>query len=99
MSVVVAGPGTGETFCLDSIRDALQRSGYTTIGCALSASAAHQLEQGSGTESVTIARLRLRLRLRLQLDRGERRPGPRSVLVIDEAGMVGTWALAPLACS
>jgi conjugative relaxase-like TrwC/TraI family protein len=90
VSVVVAGPGTGKTFCLDSIRDTFQRSGYTTIGCALSASAAHQLEQGSGIESMTIARLRL------QLDRHERRLGPRSVLVIDEAGMVGTRALAPL---
>lgn len=90
VSVVVAGPGTGKTFCLDSIRDAFQRSGYTTIGCALSASAAHQLEQGSGIESMTIARLRL------QLDHGERRLGPRSVLVIDEVGMVGTRALAPL---
>ncbi len=90
VSVVVAGPGTGKTFCLDSIRDTFQRSGYTTIGCALSASAAHQLEQGSGIESMTIARLRL------QLDHHERRLGPRSVLVIDEAGMVGTRALAPL---
>ncbi len=92
VSVVVAGPGTGKTFCLDAIRDAFQRSGYATIGCALSASAAHQLEQGSGIESMTIARLRLRL----QLDHGERRLGRRSVLVIDEAGMVGTRALAPL---
>ena len=90
VSVVVAGPGTGKTFCLDSIRDTFQRSGYTTTGCALSASAAHQLEQGSGIESMTIARLRL------QLDHGERRLGPRSVLVIDEAGMAGTRALAPL---
>ena len=85
--LVVAGPGTGKTFRLDSIRDTFQRSGYTTIGCALSASAAHQLEEGSGIESMTIARLRLQR---------ERRLGPRSVLVIDEAGMVGTRALAPL---
>jgi conjugative relaxase-like TrwC/TraI family protein len=90
VSVIVAGPGTGKTFCLDAIRDGFQRSGYTTTGCALSASAAHQLEQGSGIESMTIARLRL------QLDHHERRLGPRSVLVIDEAGMVGTRDLAPL---
>ena len=43
--------------CLDSARDAFQRAGYTTIGCALSASAAHQLQQGSGIWSNTIARL------------------------------------------
>jgi len=90
VSVVVAGPGTGKTFCLDAIRDAFQRSGYATVGCALSASAAHQLEQGSGIESMTIARLRL------HLDHHNRRLGPLSVLVIDEAGMVGTRALAPL---
>ena len=90
VSVIVAGPGTGKTFCLDSIRDTFQRSGYTTVGCALSASAAHGLEQGSGIESMTIARLRL------QLDQRERTLGPRSVLAIDEAGMVGTRTLAPL---
>ncbi len=90
VSVVVAGPGTGKTFCLDAIRDTFQRSGYTTIGCALSASAAHELEQGSGIESMTIARLRG------QLDTGERKLRARSVLVVDEAGMVGTRALAPL---
>ncbi|MGB3412448.1 MAG: AAA family ATPase [Microthrixaceae bacterium] len=90
MSVIVAGPGTGKTFCLDSVRDAFQRSGYTMTGCALSASAAHELEQGSGIKSTTIARLRL------QLEQRKRRLGPWSVLVIDEAGMVGTRALAPL---
>jgi conjugative relaxase-like TrwC/TraI family protein len=90
VSVIVAGPGTGKTFCLDSIRDTFQRSGYTAVGCALSAAAAHELEQGSGIESTTIARLRI------QLDQRDRKLGPRSVLVVDEVGMVGTRALAPL---
>lgn len=79
VSVIVAGPGTGKTFCLDAIRDAYQRSGFTVTGCALSASAAHQLEQGSGIRSTTIARLQLDLTNRRQkLD-------ARTVLVIDEA--------------
>ncbi len=90
VSVIVAGPGTGKTFCLDAIRDAYQRSGFTVTGCALSASAAHELEQGSGIPSTTIARLHIDLTDRRQaLDR-------KTVLVIDEAGMVGTRALAPL---
>ena len=90
VSVIVAGPGTGKTFCLDAIRDAYQRSGFTITGCALSASAAHQLEQGSGIASTTIARL--------QLDLADRRQvlNARTVLVIDEAGMVGIRTLAPL---
>ena len=90
VSVIVAGPGTGKTFCLDAIRDAYQRSGFTVTGCSLSASAAHETEQGSGIRSTTIARLQL------DLANGEQRLGRRTVLVIDEAGMVGTRALAPL---
>ena len=90
VTVVVAGPGTGKTFCLDAIRDAYQRSGFTVTGCALSASAAHQLEQGSGIPSTTIARLQL------DLDNGQQKLDAHAVLVIDEAGMVGTRALAPL---
>ncbi len=90
VSVIVAGPGTGKTFCLDAIRDAFQRSGFTVTGCALSASAAHELEQGSGISSMTIARLQRDLAdHRRVFDR-------RAVLVIDEAGMVGTRTLAPL---
>ena len=79
VSVVVAGPGTGKTFCLDSARDAFQRAGYTTIGCALSASAAHQLQQGSGSGPT-------RSPNSLALDRGDIALGPHVVLVVDEAG-------------
>ena len=90
VSVVVAGPGTGKTFCLDSARDAFQRAGYTTIGCALSASAAHQLQQGSGIWSNTIADSQH------DLDRGDIALGPHVALVVDEVGMVGTRQLATL---
>ena len=90
VSVIAAGPGTGKTFCLDAIRDAYQRSGFTVTGCALSASAAHQLEQGSGISSTTIARLQL------DLANSEQKLDAHTVLVIDEAGMVGTRTLAPL---
>jgi ATP-dependent exoDNAse (exonuclease V) alpha subunit len=90
VDVLVAAAGTGKTFSLDAAREAWQRSSYRVIGCALAASAAHELEAGAGIPSSTIAKLTLDLeRERQWLDR-------RTVLVIDEAGMVGTRTLAPL---
>jgi conjugative relaxase-like TrwC/TraI family protein len=90
VDVLVAAAGTGKTFSLDAAREAWQRSSYRVIGCALAASAAHELEAGSGIPSSTIAKLTLELeRDRQWMDR-------RTVLVIDEAGMVGTRAFAPL---
>jgi len=90
VEVLVAAAGTGKTFSLDAAREAWQRSGYRVIGCALSASAAHELQGGSGIRSSTIAMLNL------DIHHDRRRLDDRTVLVVDEAGMVGTRILAPL---
>ena len=90
VDVMIAGPGTGKTFSLDAAREAWQRSGYSVIGCALSAAAAHQLQSGSGIRSTTIAMLDIDLR------RGHEWFDSKTVLIVDEAGMVGTRAIAPL---
>jgi ATP-dependent exoDNAse (exonuclease V) alpha subunit len=90
VDVVIAGPGTGKTFSLDAAKEAWQRSGHRVIGCALSAAAAHQLQSGSGIPSTTIAMLDIDLRRRHEWFDAN------TVLVVDEAGMVGTRAIAPL---
>lgn len=90
VDVLVAAAGTGKTFSLDAARDGWKHSGYRVIGCALSAAAAHELQAGSGIRSTTIAKLNL------DLERGDQRLDERTVLVVDEAGMVGTRTLAPL---
>ena len=90
VDVMIAGPGTGKTFSLDAAREAWRHSGYSVIGCALSAAAAHQLQSGSGIRSTTIAMLEINLR------RHHDWFDPKTVLIVDEAGMVGTRALAPL---
>lgn len=90
VEVLVAAAGTGKTFSLDAAREAWRQSGYRVIGCALAASAAHELQAGSGIPSSTIAKLNL------AFQQGRQRLDARTVLVIDEAGMVGTRALAPL---
>jgi len=89
VQVILAPAGTGKTFALDAARDAWERSEISVLGCALSARAACELREQAAIPATTIARLRH------ALDRGTKlQPG--SVLIIDEAGMVGTRDLAAL---
>lgn len=91
VEAVVAGPGTGKTFTLDACRDAWQRSGVAVLGCATAGKAADRLADDTGIPSSTIASLLL------DLDSEHSGGLPRGgVLVVDEAGMVGTRTLARL---
>jgi len=90
VDVLIAAAGTGKTFSLDAARDGWQRAGYTVIGCALAATAAQELETGSGIPSSTLASLTG------YLDSGEVQLHDHVVVVVDEAGMVGTRDIAPL---
>jgi conjugative relaxase-like TrwC/TraI family protein len=91
IDVVAAAAGTGKTFSLDAARDAWSRSGYRVIGCALAARAAAELEAGAGIPSATVARLLG------DLDNPNHSLGPQTVLVCDEAAMVGSRDLQRLA--
>jgi AAA domain/UvrD-like helicase C-terminal domain len=84
--------GTGKTSALDACRQIWKRSGRTVIGCALSGRAAAELQAGAGIQSTTIDCLLLDFVQYRQgiLPRGD------AVLVVDEAGMVGTRLLGRL---
>ena len=85
VEVVIGKAGAGKTFALDAARDAWEMSGYRVVGCSLSARAAQGLQAGSGIQSYTIASLLG------DLDNPETEPLPKdSVIVVDEAGMVGS---------
>lgn len=87
VAVIVGHAGTGKTFALDAARDAWHNTGLRVRGAALAARAARELQAGSGIPSQTIASL-------LQdLERGRTRLYRSDVLVVDEAGMVGTRQL------
>lgn len=87
LGVVVGHAGTGKSAMLGVARDAWEAAGYEVRGTALSGIAAEKLESGSGIASRTIA----------SLEHGwqQGRDGltTRDLLVIDEAGMVGTRQL------
>jgi conjugative relaxase-like TrwC/TraI family protein len=89
VDLVVGKAGTGKTYALDAAREAWQVSGYTVIGATLAARAAAGLQAGSGIPSVTLTRLLG------ELGRAGGLP-PDTVVVLDEAGMIGTRDLQRL---
>jgi conjugative relaxase-like TrwC/TraI family protein len=91
VAVILGQAGTGKTFALAAAREAWDAGAHTVIGAALARRAARELEDGAGIASTSVAALLAELRARpvSALPR-------RSVLVIDEAGMVGTRQLAEL---
>jgi Ti-type conjugative transfer relaxase TraA len=84
LGVVIGYAGTGKSAMLGVAREAWEGAGYDVRGAALSGIAAENLEAGSGIASRTIASLEH------QWSQGRELLTSRDVLVIDEAGMIGS---------
>ncbi len=87
LSCVVGYAGTGKSTMLGVARDLWARAGYQVQGAAFTGIAARSLEGGSGISSRTIHSLE---------NAWEKNPAllnNRTVIVIDEAGMVGSRQL------
>lgn len=88
IAAVIGFAGAGKSTMLAAARDAWERQGYRVHGAALAGKAAEGLEQSSGIASRTLASWEYGWQSgRGQLGKGD-------VLVIDEAGMVGSRQLA-----
>jgi Ti-type conjugative transfer relaxase TraA len=84
ISTVIGYAGTGKSAMLGVAREAWEAAGYRVQGAALSGIAAENLEAGSGIQSRTIASLEH------QWAQGRELVSHNDVLVIDEAGMIGS---------
>ncbi|WP_316213710.1 MULTISPECIES: Ti-type conjugative transfer relaxase TraA [unclassified Bradyrhizobium] len=87
LGIVVGHAGTGKSAMLGVAREAWEAAGYEVRGVALSGIAAETLESGSGIVSRSIASMEH------GWEQGRDLLTSRDVLVIDEAGMVGTRQL------
>ena len=88
---VVSGmAGTGKTTLLHAGRLAWELEGYEVRGACLNGKAAEGLSQGTGIKSDTLKRTLW------ELSNGRLRLHEKSVLVVDEAGMVGTRMMRQL---
>jgi TrwC relaxase/AAA domain len=90
VAVVVGRAGTGKTFALGVARHAWQLAGYRLLAAAPTGIATMSL-QGEGFEDVATCD-----RLLGDLDRGREQLDARTVLVVDEAGMLGSRKLTHL---
>lgn len=84
LSLVVGYAGTGKSYLMSAVKEAYEAEGYRVIGTALSGRAAEGLAQSSGIESRTIARYLI------DWENGRYELNDKTVLVIDEIGMVGS---------
>ncbi len=87
LGVVLGYAGSGKSAMLGVAREAFEEAGYNVRGMALSGIAAENLESGSGIASRTIASHEY------HWAQGRELLTDKDVLVIDEAGMVGTRQL------
>jgi conjugative relaxase-like TrwC/TraI family protein len=90
VALVVGRAGTGKTFALGIARHAWQLDGYRLLATAPTGIATMSL-QGEGFEDVATCD-----RLLGDLDRGREQLDARTVLVVDEAGMLGSRKLTRL---
>jgi hypothetical protein len=90
VAMVVGRAGTGKTWALGLAREAVEQAGYQVLGCAPTGIATVSLGHEGFSDVGTVDRLLVDLAgRRLALD-------DRTVLVVDEAGMVSTRKLAAL---
>jgi hypothetical protein len=90
VALVVGRAGTGKTFALGVARHAWQLDGYRPLACAPTGIATVSLEAEGFEEVATCDRLLA------DLDHGRERFDARTVLVVDEAGMLGSRKLTRL---
>jgi AAA domain/TrwC relaxase len=89
--VLEAGAGTGKTTLIRGVVDAARRSNLQIIGLAPSWVAADELARSAGIEAVAIARFRH------EIATGRRSiTDPDTLIIVDEAGMVGTRDMAAI---
>lgn len=95
--VVEGMAGTGKSFALGVARQAWESAGKNIIGSALSGKAAEGLESGSGIQSQTLHSLLYELNPDpVTGQQAKRSLTARDVIVLDEAGMVGSRQMAEL---
>lgn len=90
LSLVVGFAGTGKSYLMDAVREAYESHGYRVMGAALAGRAADGLAQSARINSRTIARFLI------DWENGRESLTDKTVLIVDEAGMVGSRQMQAL---
>ena len=79
VEAVVGKAGTGKTYAMNAVRELYESAGYRVLGACPTGRAARELSDGAGIDAGTIQRFNVH-------DLNDR-----TVVVMDEAGMIGTF--------
>lgn len=90
LGVVNGAAGTGKSFILAKMREAYEKQGFDVYGACLQGKTAEDLQRDSKINTRTIAKMLK------ELEKGRLVFNKKTVLVIDEAGMVGSRDLEKL---
>ena len=90
VQILAGRAGTGKSFTLRTARECWESGGFRVIGAALAGKAAQGLYEGSGIKSATLHRLLG------SIEAGTELIDSKTIVVIDEAAMVGTKQLSRL---
>jgi conjugative relaxase-like TrwC/TraI family protein len=93
LQLVLAPAGAGKTTALKALADLWAAGGGHIVGLAPSAAAAAQLAEATGITADTLARLTWAIDHQRPIPDWADRIGPRTLLLIDEAGMADTPTL------
>ena len=85
---ILGAAGTGKSYLLGAAKEAWEASGYRVHGVTMAGIAAESLEGSSGIESRTLASRCW------YWDKGEEHLTSKDILVVDEAGMLGSHQMA-----
>lgn len=86
-SIMQGSAGAGKSTSMQCVRSSYESAGYKVIGAAIAKSAANNLFQEAGVESHTVAKLLI------DIDAGRSPLDEKTVLLVDEAGQLGTKQL------
>lgn len=87
LSIIQGSAGAGKTTSMSAVVDVCHANRRRVIGASVTKAAANQLQDSTNIECFTLTRLQM------LLDRGNSPLQKNDVLIIDEAGQVGTFQL------
>lgn len=83
VEAVVGKAGTGKTYVMNAVREVFEAGGYAVYGACPTGRAARELSEGAGINAATIHKM--------FIDKTPDFLDQHAVVVLDEAGMIGTF--------